>query len=604
MAVAEARPVERTLTGTRPGKALAGRFVAGDTLDEGVAAARKLNGDGFLVSLDLLGEECHDRATAIGARDEYVEGLDRIGAENLEANISIKLTQLGLAFDESLAIALLDSLADRAADVGTTVTIDMEDSRYTEATVRIYEKIQSAQGNLGIALQAYLHRTPSDLKRLMPLGGHIRLCKGAYVEDREVALTSRRDVDEAFASQLRDLMGFDEVHPAVATHDSALVDLTRELARLEEDAIRVSDALRDPHRIAARFDRSRVPGSDLPALWLQVVSLPDPPSIRTAFQRLVLRPICLRGPTLRSRPMALTEERQEQSAPEKRRPDASQVLEGLGILLGLGTVALGLLGTIPDHPDFEVGREVFGNIPASLQVVFYVSVAGFVWLMFHLFARRAAGWSLGATDRRTGLWGQRIKGLGGGLLMKTLMRDPRAGLTHAALYYGFLVLFLGTVILEIDHILPSNLQFLHGRRLSGLFGRAGPRLPRLPRRRGVVRDQSLSGEAGPDQDQDQARGRPDPLPPRRHGSDRPPHRVGSNRPRRPARLRGVVLCRISAFRPVRAGSGGRRSIRRSGSSTWPPSSGSSSSFPSPSSVTCSPRRPTCSSRPAPVPKGR
>ncbi|HEX2405101.1 MAG TPA: hypothetical protein VHM29_10405, partial [Acidimicrobiia bacterium] len=138
--------------------------------------------------------------------------------------------------------------------------------------------------------------------------------------------------------------------------------------------------------------------------------------------------------------MSLTEERQAQSAPEKRRPDASQVLEGLGILLGLGTLALGLLGTIPDHPDFAVGREVFGNIPASLQVVFYVSVAGFIWLMFHLFARRAAGWSLGAADRRTGLWGRRIKGLGGGLMMKTLMRDPRAGLTHAALYYGFLVL--------------------------------------------------------------------------------------------------------------------------------------------------------------------
>jgi proline dehydrogenase len=222
--------VERTITGTRPGKALAGKFVAGDTLDEGVAAARKLNGDGFLVSLDLLGEECHDRATAIGARDEYVEGLDQIGAESLEANISIKLTQLGLAFDESLAIALLDSLADRAADVGTTVTVDMEDSRYTEATVRIYEKVQSAQGNLGIAVQAYLHRTPSDLKRLMPLGGHIRLCKGAYVEAREVALTSKRDVDEAFASQLRELMSFDEVRPAVATHDSALIELTRELA--------------------------------------------------------------------------------------------------------------------------------------------------------------------------------------------------------------------------------------------------------------------------------------------------------------------------------------------------------------------------------------
>ena len=90
--------------------------------------------------------------------------------------------------------------------------------------------------------------------------------------------------------------------------------------------------------------------------------------------------------------MALTEERQEQSAPEKRRPDISQVLEGLGILLALGTLALGVLGTIPEHQVFEVGREVFGNIPAALQVVFYVSVAAFLWLMLHLFARRAKGW--------------------------------------------------------------------------------------------------------------------------------------------------------------------------------------------------------------------
>ena len=159
--------------------------------------------------------------------------------------------------------------------------------------------------------------------------------------------------------------------------------------------------------------------------------------------------------------MALTEERQEQSAPEKRRPDISQVLEGLGILLALGTLALGVLGTIPEHQVFEVGREVFGNIPAALQVVFYVSVAGFLWLMLHLFARRAKGWSLGIPERRSGLWGERVKRLSGGLMMKTLMRDPRAGLMHS-LYYGFLVLFLGTVTLEIDHILPSNLKFLHG----------------------------------------------------------------------------------------------------------------------------------------------
>jgi proline dehydrogenase len=231
VALTEAGPVERTITGTRPGKALARRFVAGDTLDDGVAAARRLNEEGFLVSLDLLGEECFDRATAFSARDEYLEGLDRIGEVPLRANISIKLTQLGLAFDESLAIDLLDSLAERAAALSTTVTIDMEDSRYTEATVRIYEKAQSHHGNLGLAVQAYLHRTPADLRRLMPIGGHIRLCKGAYLEEPEVALTSSGDVDRAFAQLLEDLMRHEGVRPAIATHDGDLIDLTLELCK-------------------------------------------------------------------------------------------------------------------------------------------------------------------------------------------------------------------------------------------------------------------------------------------------------------------------------------------------------------------------------------
>ena len=231
MAMTEAGPVEKTITGSRPGRALARRFVAGDTLDEAVIVARRLNAEGALVSLDLLGEEVKDWASAQGARDEYLEGLDRIGTERLEANISVKLTQLGLAIDEALAIDLLDTLAEEAQQVGTTVTIDMEDSRYTDATVRIYEKVQTRHRNLGLALQAYLHRTPADLERLMPLGGHIRLCKGAYVEEEDVALTSKGDVNRAYAGQLRALMAADEVLPAVATHDLDLVDLTRELAR-------------------------------------------------------------------------------------------------------------------------------------------------------------------------------------------------------------------------------------------------------------------------------------------------------------------------------------------------------------------------------------
>lgn len=182
------------------------------------------------MSLDLLGEEVSDRASVLHATEEYMECLERIEADGLDSNISIKPTQLGLAFDEGHAAEAISSLAARAAEIGTTVTIDMEDSRYTEATVRLYEKAQREHGNLGIALQAYLHRTPDDLNRLIPLGGHIRLCKGAYVESSAVAITSKQGVDEAFADQLGKLMAAEETVPAIATHDLELVDLARSFA--------------------------------------------------------------------------------------------------------------------------------------------------------------------------------------------------------------------------------------------------------------------------------------------------------------------------------------------------------------------------------------
>ncbi|HEX9761592.1 MAG TPA: proline dehydrogenase family protein [Acidimicrobiia bacterium] len=218
------------VTSTRPGRALAGRFVAGDTLDDAVEAAHRLNREGLLVSLDLLGEEVGDRDSAILATAEYLASIDRIRAEDLDANISVKPTQLGLAIDVGLAAENIERLAGAAARLGTTVTIDMEDSRYTASTVDLYEEAQARHGNLGIALQAYMRRTPEDLARLIPLGGHIRLCKGAYVEPDEVALTSKGEVDEAFAGQLRTLMASSGAKPAIATHDPDLVDLTRALA--------------------------------------------------------------------------------------------------------------------------------------------------------------------------------------------------------------------------------------------------------------------------------------------------------------------------------------------------------------------------------------
>ena len=145
-----------------------------------------------------------------------------------------------------------------------------------------------------------------------------------------------------------------------------------------------------------------------------------------------------------------------------RRPTASETLEALGVVTAVGTLGLGLLGTLPEHPHFEVGREVFGNIPDALVVIFYVGLSAFLWLTFHLFAQRAHSWQQGGADKRTGQWGERLNRLYQGLSMKTLMRDPRSGLMHSMIYFGFIVLFLGTVTLEIDHLLPADFKFLRG----------------------------------------------------------------------------------------------------------------------------------------------
>jgi len=224
-----AAPVRSVITKTTAGRRLAHRFVAGDTLTQAVTVARQLNDAGLLVSLDHLGEEVTDRPTALAARRDYLDCIDSIAAEGLDANISIKLTQLGLAFDPPLAAEAVSELAGKAREAGTTVTIDMEDSRFTAATVDLYATAQKEHGNLGLALQTYLYRTVEDLRRLAPLGGHLRLCKGAYVEPPDIAYQTRHEVSAAFAALLEELMAADKVRPAIATHDLALIDLAKSL---------------------------------------------------------------------------------------------------------------------------------------------------------------------------------------------------------------------------------------------------------------------------------------------------------------------------------------------------------------------------------------
>ena len=234
LAVTERSPVRRVFTKTKPGRSLSTRFVAGETLDDAVAVARQLNAAGATVSLDHLGEHVTDLAQATEARNDYLAALDRLALEDLDGNISVKLTQLGLGTDDDLAAASLAALAERAAALGRSVTVDMEESIYTEATVTLFEKTQAEFGNLGVALQSYLHRTPDDLDRVIAAGGHVRICKGAYAEPGEIALQAGSDVDSAFDEMTRVSMAAEGIIPAIATHDEDRMDVAKDLAAARE----------------------------------------------------------------------------------------------------------------------------------------------------------------------------------------------------------------------------------------------------------------------------------------------------------------------------------------------------------------------------------
>lgn len=216
--------VNRLFTEHPVGRRLATRFVAGESLEDAVSVAQSLNRVGMSVSMDHLGEHVHDAGSAAAALSDYLACLDQIESEQIDANVSVKLTQLGLGVDPSIAASALETLAKRAAGAGTTVTVDMEESTWTDATIELYEEVQQRFGNLGIAVQAYLHRTADDLLRIMPLGGHIRLCKGAYVEPPELAVQAKAQVDARFRHLLAMLMTQPSAYPAIATHDHALID--------------------------------------------------------------------------------------------------------------------------------------------------------------------------------------------------------------------------------------------------------------------------------------------------------------------------------------------------------------------------------------------
>ena len=201
----------------------AGRFVAGETLDECIAVLRRLDDAGFHANTTLLGEAIPDAAGAAAIVSEYEAIVDRLVAEQLRANVALKLTHLGLSFDEEIAYANVVRLVVRAASLGAFIRIDMEQSELVEPTLRIYERLRNAgHDNVGTVLQSYLYRTPGDLERLLPLEPNLRIVKGAYLEPADVAHPEKRDVDAAYRSLVE--RGLESgAYIAVATHDEAII---------------------------------------------------------------------------------------------------------------------------------------------------------------------------------------------------------------------------------------------------------------------------------------------------------------------------------------------------------------------------------------------
>jgi proline dehydrogenase len=220
-------------------QSVARRFVAGETMDEAVAVARDLNGRGMRVAIDYLGESVSNLSEAQAARDEILRLMDRIEQERLDANVSVKLSQLGLKVNADQAYENMRLLAARAKEHNKRVRIDMEESGVVDVTFDIYRRLRFEDGfdNVGVVIQSYLYRTAEDARRLIADGASIRLCKGAYMEPADVAYPLKKEVDQSFVSLMQTLLGEEArrngVYLGVATHDEKMIAATREFVRAQ-----------------------------------------------------------------------------------------------------------------------------------------------------------------------------------------------------------------------------------------------------------------------------------------------------------------------------------------------------------------------------------
>ena len=215
----------------RLAKGFASRFVAGETLDDALDAVVALNAKGISASLDLLGESVRNEGEARSASREYLEILDRIDERKLDANVSVKLTAMGLDLSEDLCIAIMHEILERARDYRTFVRLDMESSAYTEKTLRMfYDRLYpSYPAHVGIVLQSMLRRSFADVGTANQARARVRICKGAYKEPAAVAFPDKQDVDESYVRCMHALMEHGN-YPGLATHDERIIAEARRFA--------------------------------------------------------------------------------------------------------------------------------------------------------------------------------------------------------------------------------------------------------------------------------------------------------------------------------------------------------------------------------------
>lgn len=210
----------------------AARFVAGETVDSAVDAARDLNRRKITATLDLLGESITKESEAAQARDTYLQMLDRIAQAGVDSNVSVKLTQMGFDISEDLCLANMRLILDKAKSLGSFVRLDMESSAYTQRTLdffsnRLYDQYGA---HTGVVIQSCLRRSEQDIDRLIEMKARVRLCKGAYLEPPEVAYPDKADVDKAYVRLMERLMERGN-YPGLATHDQKIIAHGRAFAK-------------------------------------------------------------------------------------------------------------------------------------------------------------------------------------------------------------------------------------------------------------------------------------------------------------------------------------------------------------------------------------